>query len=135
MKESRHHRGGRRTRTAKLRFASVVEASSSRVVIHIVHHYEIQPAIAVVIEERRHHRPRGIVDDGGLGDLSERAVAVIHEKVRPDIFSNEHIGPTVVVDVADGNAHAIARDVQARANAHVAEMSIGFLMIEPVRLS
>src|SRR6516165_3259048 len=43
------------------------------------------------------------------------------------VFGDQHVGPAVVVDVADGHAHAMAGDVQAGPLAYVGEFAVGSL--------
>src|SRR5262249_46354094 len=62
----------------------------------------------------------------------EGAVAVIQEKADAAVFGNQHVRPTVVVDVADCHAHAIAGYIQPRASAYVLEGAIRFLMVQLV---
>src|SRR5207247_6318725 len=103
-----------------------------RIVVDIVGDDEVEPAVAVVIEEAGRRGPQGVFDSGGLGDVDEGAVAVVAEEADAAVFGNENVGETVVVDVGDGDAHAVTADVEAGAGADVFEAAVGFLVVQPV---
>jgi hypothetical protein len=119
-------------------FGSAVVALPSRagtrnpVVIDVIDHHQVQPAVAVVIDETSRGTPEQRIQARLLGNVGKRAVAVVQEQPRPAELGDEHVGPPVVVDVADGHAHAVAGDVQAGTRADVGEPAIRCLPEQPV---
>ena len=101
-------------------------------VVDVVDYHQVEPAVGVVIDEAGRCTPGGIVQASLLGDVGERAVAVVPEQPDSAVFGEEDIGPAVVVDVADRHPHAVAGDVEARTRAHVGEAPIRSLAKEPV---
>ena len=69
---------------------------------------------------------------GLLGDLAESAVALIEKETGAAELRDEHVRPAVVVDVADGHAHAVAGNIQSGTGTDVGEAAIGALMKESV---
>src|SRR5207245_3523576 len=77
--------------------------------------------------------PQRAIETSFSGDIRKGAVAVIEKQADAAKLRDEHVGPTVVVDVADGHAHAMAGDIQAAAGADVVKSPVGFLLKQPVR--
>ena len=117
---------------AVIRFTARVGTRPGRVIVQIVGHDEIKPAIAVVIEEARRCAPVQALQPGLLGDLPEATVALIEEKPRTAELRDQHVGPAVVVDVANGDAHAVTGNIHPGARADIGEPAVRFLPNETV---
>src|SRR6266404_4238025 len=96
---------------AIIRFAAGAGTRLGGVVIDIVDHHEIEPAIAVVIDKTCRSGPVQVLQAGFLGNLAESAAALIEKESGTAELCDEHVGPAVVVDVADGHAHAVAGNI------------------------
>ncbi len=93
---------------------------------------EVEPAVAVVVEERRAEAPE--VDQGAANrrGVAERAVAVVEvQDVGAEVRQVE-VGLAVIVDVAHGHAVAEAAEAHARPFGHVLESEVAEVAIEPV---
>src|SRR5205807_2709277 len=90
---------------------------------------------AVVVDEGGRGAPGGIVKAGLLCHVGEGAVAVVEEELDAVVLSDEDVGPAVVVDVADRDAHVVTGDVQAGTGADVLEGAIGLLPEQLVLLA
>ncbi len=74
---------------------------------------EVEPAVAVVVEERRGGAEPAVFRPRRRGDVAERPVAVVvQQMVRPQV-SQVDIHPPVVVVVAGGDADAVAGGADA----------------------
>lgn len=98
----------------------------------VIGYHEIEPAVPIVIDEAGRDAPEGTLDAGLLAALAELALTQVEEQTRGFVFGQDHIGPAVVVDIADGHPHPIPSHVQARPGADVAEVAAGFLPVESV---
>ena len=70
-----------------------------------------------------------------LRDVDERALAGVAEQPVLADAGDEEVGKAVVVVVADGDAHAVHLDVEARRARHVGERAVAVVAIEPQRRS
>src|SRR5262249_21656802 len=93
------------------------------VVLDVVDHDQVQPAVTVIVEEGCRGGPKWVVQARLLRHLCESAVAVVEEQPHAGILGNENVREAVVIDVADGHAHAVAGYVQPRAFADVLKPS------------
>ena len=102
--------------------------------IRIVRDHQIQPAVAIVIQESATAAPRFSVSghSGLLGYLFERPSAIVVEPVL-SVIGDVEIFPAVVVIVADTNALTPAGSDESRTFRHVRECSVMIVMIEVVR--
>src|SRR5207253_6547014 len=64
--------------------------------------------------------------------IGKGAVAVVEEEPDAAVFRHQHVGPAVVVDVADGHSHAKAGDIQPRPDTDVRESPILLLVVKPI---
>src|SRR6185295_265637 len=93
---------------------------------HVVPDVEIEPAVAVVVEERGAHAPAVVVGACLLRDVAEPGIAVragtlvVPELVRAHAGDVE-IGAAVVVVVSGGGSHAVGAAAQAAAPGDVGE--------------
>ena len=125
-------RGMKSVRPAKLRLAARVRTLLRGIHIEIISDHEIEPAVAVVVKERRRHAPVGVGDARRRRHVGEFPLSLIQKQPDPVVFGDEDLGPSVVVDIASRHALAVARHLETRAGAHVAEMPVGLLLIKPV---
>src|SRR5262249_51405182 len=93
---------------------------------------EVEPAVAVEIDEAGRGAPEGAVEAGRAGDVEELAAALVEEQPEAAVLGDEDVGPAVVVDVADGHAHVMAGEVEPGAGADVLKLAAGELPEEPV---
>src|SRR5262249_27015232 len=70
---------GKRPRCTVIALAAGVRAWPTRVVIDVVDDDQVEPAVAVVIEERRRRSPGAVAQARVRGDVAEGAVAVVQE--------------------------------------------------------
>ncbi|MBM3818737.1 MAG: hypothetical protein FJW14_06965 [Acidimicrobiia bacterium] len=96
----------------------------------IVADVEIEPPVAVDVDEgRRHAPPPGVRRAAPRGDVAEPAVAVVvqqHAAIEPGAIE---IDASVVVEIARGHAHAVGPHVDAAGVGDVGEPQQG----RPVR--
>src|SRR5262249_44830909 len=90
--------------------------------IDVVGDEEIEPAVAVVIEEGRARAPPRIADARLAGDVAERPIAVVVEEHRRTERRDEQILIAVVVVVADRRAHPVEARSEAGTLGDVGEM-------------
>ena len=73
--------------------------------VDVVGHVEVEPAVAVVIGERRAGRPPAIADARLRGDVSERSIRVVAVEVVRTVTGHVQIVPAVVVEVGSNGSH------------------------------
>ena len=90
-----------------------ITAVTSRQIVDVIHHHEIQPAIAVKIDKAAGGRPFGIRYIGQFRFITKRSISLIHEKpIVPDV-GQKHIQIPVVIDITDRNPHPVTGVDQA----------------------
>jgi hypothetical protein len=105
--------GGNGLRPAVVALAGFIEAGTVWIVLDVICHHEIEPAVAVVIDEGGGDGPEGIIEAGfSGGEFAEGAIAAIHEEPHGAVLGDEDIGPAVVVHIADCDAHSAPGDVE-----------------------
>ena len=127
----------KRSGTGSIRAGAAVVAGTDGVVaglvagegeVEIVGDEEIEIAVAIVVDERGARAPPGVADAGGLGDVGERAVAVVAvQRLRAE-RGHEEIEVAVVVVVADRRAHAIGAGADAGGVSNVGEVELARLV-------
>ena len=90
-------------------------------VAEVVADEQIEPAVPVVVEERRRNPPSGIACAAPFGDVGEGAVTPVAEHAVASEAGQVQVGPAVVVHVAGRHAHAVAAHGDARLGGHVGE--------------
>jgi hypothetical protein len=96
----------------------------------VVDDEKIEQPIVVVVEPARADGPHLLTmgvcsrDSGFGGDVSEGGVAVIAEKLVARDVCDKDVGVAVVVEVTNGNAHAIARSGYASFFSDVSECAV-----------
>ena len=94
---------------------------------------QIEPAVVVVVEPDRARRPAGRGDARLLGDVGERAVAVVVVQRAAAVRGDEDVGVAVVVVVGDGAAHAELRAAgDAGLVGDVGERAVAVVLVERV---
>ena len=92
--------------------------------VDVVGDEQVEPAVAVVVGERRTGRPSRIADARLRGDVRERAVAVVAiQPVRAEA-GDVQIVPAVVVEVGGDGAHAPPGVADARLVGDVDERAV-----------
>ena len=91
--------------------------------VDVVGDEQVEPAVAVVVGERRAGRPPRIADAGLRGDVRERPVVIVAIQMVRAVAGDVEVVPAVVVEVGGDRAHApsgiadtcLVRDVDERA--------------------
>ena len=97
----------RRAVVAPARDAEALDVAGEAV-DQVVADEQVEPAVAVVVEERRRDAPAArVADAGGFRHVGERAVAVVAEKHGARESRAIQVHEAVVVEVARRDAHAI----------------------------
>src|SRR6266404_1359755 len=86
---------------------------------YIVHHKKIQPAVSIVVEERRARAPARVVGEARLGDVRKRAVAIVNEHLIRAEIANVQIVPSIVVNITNRDAHYVAGRENAALLRHI----------------
>ncbi len=120
-------------RPAEVRLAFGVGAALCGIEVEVIAHDQVQPAVAVEIDERGRDAPVAVRQTGGRGDVGESAAAQIEEEPDAVGLGDQDLGQAVVVHIADSQAIAIAGHVGAGAGTHILEPAVGQLVVEPVR--
>jgi hypothetical protein len=103
-----------------------------RVPVDIVHHEQIQPPVAIVIEPHRRYRPRLAVNSGLRSHVFKCAIpAIAVQKVALE-SGHEQIGASIVVVIGGGSPHAETLPAQTRFHGGVFERAISAIAIQPV---
>src|SRR5205823_12146993 len=100
-------------RSAVLRLAAG-SAGPGGVVVDVVDDDKVEPAVLVVVEESGRRAPGGVVQAGFPGHLDEFPLALVEEQADAAILGTQVIGTAIVVDIANGHAHTVAGDIEAR---------------------
>ena len=110
-------------RPAVVLLAGAVEALDQVVEtrVDVVADVQVQPAVAVVVDEGGRDAPAPIIRACSRGHVRERAVAVVAQQVIGAQPGPVDVDPAVVVDVAGSHSHAVAADVETASGRHVGE--------------
>ena len=77
-------------------------------VLQVIAHEQIEPAIAVVVDERRGHRECRRIRAAALRHVAEAPVAVVSEHLVWSEVRQVHIDAAIIVEVARRHPHAVA---------------------------
>ena len=114
----------------------VLRAADLHIVWHlplsIIRHVQVEVAIVVVVEEGAARGPVGTADTRNLADVLERAVAIIEIQHIHAVIAEEDVLVAVVVDVADHDAVAVARESKARRFGHFLKAVAAQVLVEPI---
>ena len=77
-------------------------------VVQVVADEQVEPSVAIGVDERRRDAPGGIVRAAGGRDLDERAVTLVPKHLVGAEAREVQVNPPVVVDVPGGDAHPVA---------------------------
>ena len=111
-------------------FPSRLDARSRWIVIEVVDDDEVEPAVAIVVQEAAGCAPSRLLDAARASDLVESPIPPIAEEAAAAVLGDVNVHPAIVIDVADRDPHAVAPHVQPAARAGVAERAVGVLTIE-----
>ena len=81
--------------------------------VDVVGDEQVEPAVAVVVGERRAGRPSRIADAGLLGHVRERPVTVVAIQLVRAVAGDVEVVPAVVVEVGGDGTHAPPRVAHA----------------------
>src|SRR5205823_3587578 len=127
------HAAGKRPGAAVITMVALaVAADLGRVIVDIVGHDEVEPAIAIVVHEAGGGGPERIVEAGLARDFPKGAVAVVEKEPDSAVLGDQDIRPAVVVDVANRHAHAVADHIEPGARADIDKAAVGPLAEEPI---
>ena len=122
----------KRLRSAIDRSPRVVIAVIELVEVQVPCDIQVQPAVTIVVKEHGGTRPAVYGDARRVGDVLERPVSAIAVQPVPPIVGHIHVQITVVVDIADGDAHPVPAIAQAALLGHVHERPVRFLPIHAI---
>ena len=95
--------------------------------VDVIDDAEVEPAVAVVVEERGGRPPDRLRESGLRGHIDETHAALVEEQFDAMELRDDDVGFTIVIDVADGDAHVPAGEVESRTGADVFEGMIRLL--------
>ena len=98
--------------------------------VYVVGDEEVEASVVVVVEEGSAHRPARVAHARLRGNVRERAVAVVLQKVVRAEAGDVEVIVAVVVEVADDSAHAPAYVSDARLVRHVRESAVAVVAVE-----
>src|SRR5205823_7937749 len=103
----------------------------------IVADEQVDPAIAVIVQPGRRRRPAGVLNAAGCRYVNESACtapirAVVKETAAPD-GRYEQVVITIVIVVADRDAHSLYRHIQPDLCAYVGIGSVIVIAVEGQR--
>ena len=119
---------GKGFRCAKILLPLYVMANMRRIVIDVIAHHDIQPAVPVVINKACGRSPTRIVEARLARHLAKLSVAEILKQPHRAVLRHEHVGPAIVVHIAGKCAHAAPAHVEAGTFADVLESPVCLLM-------
>ena len=91
-------------------------------VVEVVDDHEVEPAVVVVVDEARRHRPPIFRGAAFLRAVAEGAVAVVAPELVRSVVADVEIGEAVVVVVARRHSHAVAAGGDAARLGDVSEL-------------
>ena len=122
-----------------VRLLLAVEAAEDVVLgrpLHVVADEQIEQAVAIEVQpHRRRAEGHASVQTAGFRRVHERALAGVAEQPVLADAGDKHVGEAVVVEVADGDAHAVQLDVEACGARDVGERAVPVVAIEAQRRS
>ena len=98
----------------------------------IIDHEKIEPAIVVVVEPPRGHRPHAAPDAGASRQVFECPVAAISVEQVAAHARNEEIDEPVVVEIRCRRTHRVATACDACLRCDVRELHAAVVSVEPV---
>src|SRR5439155_14371428 len=103
-------------------------------VIAVKAEVDIEPAVAVVVGERRSGKGplRLLGEPEGFRHQAEPTVPLVQKKQRPSIGYNDKVLVAVVVQVGEQRARAAAQNTNTRRFGHVLECAIAAVPVKPV---
>jgi hypothetical protein len=117
-----------------IRFVFAVEAAEDIVLggpANVVANKKVEKAVAIVIEPDGGCAETLLVEEArGFGDVDERALAGVPEKIALANARDEEIGEAIVVVVTDGDAHTVEFHVEAGNFGDVSEGAVAVVAVE-----
>ena len=123
-------RWGKPGRGTVFRSAAGIVTARGGVVVDVVDNTQVEPTVAVVIEERRGRCPLEVDESGFPRHVGEAHASQVQQQFHAVHLGDEEVGLAVVVDVAHGDPHVPAREIEPRARCHVLEGVVRFLTVD-----
>ena len=104
-----------------------------RVVVHIVSHVQVEPAVTIYVNKGAPGAPRpGAAQDARLlGDLVEGAVSAVAKQKVSSEPGDEQVIRAVIIEVSHAAAHRVAVDRDASTSGDVGEAAIPEISVQP----
>src|SRR5262249_34729486 len=123
------HPAWERLRRTVFLSAGVRPADQARVVVDVVDHDQVEPAVAIEVEEGGRGAPGRVAQAGLARDIPELAPALPVENWATRAVAVSHAGARpVVVAAPQDPPHAVPRHVEPRAGTDVAESAVLLLV-------
>ena len=102
--------------------------------LHIIADKKIEQAVAVIIEpESGGAEPEAFPQPAGVGHIHKRSLAgIVEEPVLPHA-GDQDVGKSVIVIIANGDAHSVHFHVQPDAGSDVGKCTVPVVAVEPQR--
>ena len=121
---------------ARIRCESTADWIASRFPVAIVGDEKIQPAIAVVVDPGCGNRPyfanRRLIEPGLFCDVGEGSIAVVAIELIAVNADDKQVFMTIVVVVANRDAHSITSPGKSCFGGDVAECPIAIVLVETI---
>ena len=91
---------------------------------------EVEPPVAVVVEEGRAGAPAGTRDTGCRGDVNEMSVAIVLQQDIAAVGRHVEIGVPVVVEIAGRDAHPVSAHAGAAPVGDVLERAVAAIAVQ-----
>src|ERR1700722_12378662 len=101
-------------------------------IIHKAAYEQVQPAIAVIIEPDRAGGPARSSHACLLSHIAECSVTVVLIEDAFSVGGDQHVGPSVVVEIAHRHAHTERAAAHSRLHRYVTERSIAVVLVQRV---
>src|ERR1700745_760208 len=102
--------------------------------LDVVADEEIEKSVAVVVEpESGGAEAFPLAETRGVGDINERSFSCVTEEAVLANARDENVGISLVVVVADSNAHAIELDIKAGSRGYIGEGAVAIVVKEAKR--
>ena len=99
--------------------------------VHVIDHVEVEVAVAVNVQPERAGAPVGVADSSGLSDITKRSVPAIVQEAVGTEPGNEQIVESVPIEVSNGTALSIQRDVELAGVGDIVEAHCPHIAVEP----
>src|SRR5580704_3194333 len=98
----------------------------------IAQNYKVEESVTIQIHPGRAGRPPASPDTSFLGYICEGAITIVAVKFIAAVSRYVEILKTVVIVIANSNAHSIAGSLQASLHGHILKRSVRLLAVKSV---